>query len=267
MKLLIDVGNTRIKAGWLAPDGGREPAPLVMAPDELPAALPAWLAALPPLRGALGSVVAAPGLQARLQQLVRAHSGIDIAWQVARPAALGLINGYREPHRLGADRWLSLVGLWAHPRHAAARRRGCVQVLATFGTATTIDTITPDGRFPGGLILPGVALMRSSLASGTARLPGARGDLMDYPDHTLAAIQTGILAAQWGAVTHQLRLAGWHHPSVPLRLVVGGGAWPELAAVARDAVAAMPGLDLEIVDNPVLDGLAALAAHAQNDSA
>jgi len=267
MKLLIDVGNTRIKVGWLAPDGQREPAPLILAPDELPERLPAWLATLPPPRAALGAVVAAPELQARLQQLLQARSGLDIAWQVARPQALGLINGYREPHRLGADRWLSLVGLWAHPRHATARRRGCVQVLATFGTATTIDTITPDGRFPGGLILPGVALMRASLASGTARLPGAPGEPMDYPDHTLAAIQTGILAAQWGAVTHQLRLAGHHHPSAPLRLVVGGGAWPELSAVARDAMAVLPEVDFEIVDNPVLDGLAALAAQSPADAA
>src|SRR5690606_40571680 len=58
-------------------------------------------------------------------------------------------------------------------------------ILASFGTATTIDTLvvkntdTDPGnavhqyQFPGGLILPGPALMRTSLAENTAHLPDA----------------------------------------------------------------------------------------------
>src|SRR3546814_18446318 len=65
-------------------------------------------------------------------------------------------------------------------------------LLASFGTATTLDTLgaeRPAGStnesqgnlvFYGGLILPGPALMRSALATGTANLPEATEPFAAY---------------------------------------------------------------------------------------
>src|SRR3546814_3488501 len=57
--------------------------------------------------------------------------------------------------------------------------------------------------FYGGLILPGPALMRSALATGTANLPEANAPFAAYPTHTHQAISSGIAAAQAGALLRQ----------------------------------------------------------------
>src|SRR3546814_9881371 len=44
--------------------------------------------------------------------------------------------------------------------------------------------------FYGGLILPGPALMRSALATGTANLPEANAPFAAYPTHTHQAIRS-----------------------------------------------------------------------------
>src|SRR5690606_16857825 len=109
-------------------------------------------------------------------------------WVVPASQALGVSNGYREPERLGADRWAALLGLAGHEqaRGAETHSPACA-LLAIFGTATTVDTLRPvraagGGKadavfeFPGGLIFPGPEMMLSSLSTGTANLPRAQSD-------------------------------------------------------------------------------------------
>lgn len=261
MKLLMDVGNSRVKLGWLAQDGTREPAAAALPREDLATQLSAWLAALPtPPALALGVNVGGDDVARTLTTALQAV-GCPVQWQTAQPRTLGLVNGYREPQRLGADRWLSLVGLWAHPRHRPVPgARPCVRILATFGTATTVDTLTADGRFVGGLILPGVQLMLDALARGTAQLPLAGGPAADFPDHTDAAIMSGVLAAQTGAVVRQCRLALARFPEAAVQVAVAGGAWPTVGPELAEALAglALAGAP-QVLDNPVLDGLAMLA--------
>jgi type III pantothenate kinase len=68
------------------------------------------------------------------------------------------------------------------------------------GTATTVDTLAGDGRFLGGLILPGLDLMRRALARDTAALPLAAGKYSAYPRCTDDAIISGCIEAQAGAI-------------------------------------------------------------------
>jgi type III pantothenate kinase len=127
-------------------------------------------------------------------------------------------------------------------------------VLATFGTATTIDTLNPSNHFEGGLILPGPALMRQSLAQGTANLPLASGAGTDYPRQTLQAISTGVVAAQAGAVHRQCLTTQERFGVAPV-LCVSGGGWPEVEQELRRLLGH---LQIEVLANPVLDGLAYL---------
>lgn len=108
------------------------------------------------------------------------------------PAAAGVRNAYDFPERLGVDRWCALVGIRAQIESA------CVVVMA--GTATTIDSMSADGVFLGGMILPGLDLMRRSLATETADLPFARGRVVDFPTCTDDAIASGCMEAQLGAI-------------------------------------------------------------------
>ena len=58
-------------------------------------------------------------------------------------------------------------------------------VLAVMvGTAVTVDAIDQDGRFLGGLIMPGFGLMYRALESGTAGLKVPTGEVRDFPTNT-----------------------------------------------------------------------------------
>jgi len=262
MTILIDAGNTRVKLGWVHADGAREPQVVAIAHDALEHELPAWLAAQPARHAtAIGVNVAGSELGRRLEQVLE-DATCSLTWVNSANESLGLANGYARPGQLGTDRWVAMVGLWAHPRHQSAAARLPVQILASFGTATTIDTISPQGRFEGGVILPGLRLMLTSLVTGTANLPLAGGDAVAFPSDTHQAIATGALAAQAGAVLRQMLIARERFADTALRLAVTGGAWPEVEPelcrlLAQARLEAQPW----IMDNPVLDGLAMLAAH------
>lgn len=258
MKLLIDAGNSRIKAGWTRNGATPDGPILTLAHAEL-AQLPRWLAQLPPGgRQAVGVNVAGPIMAQRLAALL-AQAGYAVQWIQPAAQMLGLRNAYHDPSQLGADRWMGMLGVWA----AAPAPRPPL-LLATFGTATTLDTVGPDDRFAGGLILPGPALMRESLARGTAQLPRAAGAVQDYPQDTHAAIATGVAAAQAGAVLRQCLQAQARYGRMP-DVYVSGGGWPEVESETRALLEAAcaargaPPPPVRFVPHPVLDGLARFA--------
>src|SRR5258708_39952458 len=113
-------------------------------------------------------------------------------WVEAKRRQCGVTNGYGKPAQLGADRWAALIGAWS------ILRGPCLVVTA--GTATTMDVLRGDGRFVGGVIFPGLELMKRSLARNTAGLPLARGRFSAEPRNTADAIETGCLLAQAGAI-------------------------------------------------------------------
>lgn len=284
MILLIDSGNSRLKVGWLnvppnlttsgpvafaqAVDtlaaAAREPAAIAF--DNLdPHALGDWLGTLahPPTL-ALGVNVAGDKRGEGIRDALARHH-CPVHWITARAQLLQLKNRYTQPTKLGADRLVSLLGVCSrlpasHPPF----------VLASFGTATTIDTVGPDDTFIGGLIFPGPALMRSSLARGTANLPLAEGTVTEFPTDTHQAIVSGIAAAQAGAVVRQW-LAACQHFGQPASLYVAGGGWPEVEHETRRLLA-QTGSTMGVapapchLDRPVLDGLALLAAQPDPQS-
>ena len=195
--LLVDAGNTRVK--WALADTLATPGQWLE--HEHGAVLHADLATLPwrtlgTQRGAacaLVSNVAGSALRAELAALL---SPLPVTWFASRPALAGIANGYREPAQLGSDRFAAAIG-------ARALAPGRALVVATCGTATTIDAIDADGRFTGGMILPGLALMAASLANNTAQLPPVtpRVSLPSmFADNTMDAILSGCINAQAGAI-------------------------------------------------------------------
>ena len=289
LAVFVDSGNSRVKVGWLAlPDVARRPerssgsmqaspprdatrqdmshwtsGRYAAVPIEQTAAfdkhdlagLTAWLAALPRLatRNASGVNVAGNEQGARLST-VMGSAGFELTWHRATLNTGGLANGYDAPEQLGADRWAAMLGARHHNSADAPT------VVASFGTATTIDTIGPDGRFLGGLILPGPALMRSALFDNTADLPLADSGTVLFPTHTHAAIASGVAAAQAGAVLRQWTAAASRFDARPVLLVAGGG-WAVVAdEVVRlfDQCVVPPTVAPQFLPHPVLDGLAVL---------
>ncbi len=233
MILCIDCGNTRLK--WGVHDGAKWLAQGNIDYADF-AAFDGDLAAQPqPERAAVANVAGAQ--VAERVGAALANLAIPALWVRARAQQCGVTNRYDNPEQLGADRWAALIG--ARHLHAAP----CLVVCA--GTATTVDVLDGEGNFQGGLILPGVELMRQALARNTAQLPLAEGRFADLPRNTAAAIASGCRQAQAGAVERMFAQVAAHPDALCL---VGGGAAGEFYDLLR--------LPKRRVDNLVLEGLA-----------
>jgi type III pantothenate kinase len=238
MILTVDAGNTRIKWGvrgdgaWLAT--GALPS---READALAGAVPRdWR-----FERALVANVAGAAVQAGIEQAARALR-CEAQFVVAREAQCGVRSSYDVPAQLGPDRWVALIG---------ARRLiqgACLVVNA--GTALTVDALTDEGVFLGGLIVPGMELMRRALDSHTAGLRMQPGEVRYFPANTGDAIVSGAAHALAGAIE---RMAGFLQESgqTELRIVLSGGG----AALLRPLLA----LDVVPVEHLVLEGLAAIA--------
>ena len=242
MILCIDSGNSRIK--WSLHDGTawRETAAVDHAESPKMAALPQRLPM--PTRVLVANVA---GEAARLAIRQALAPWLAVLQEIeSTGSAGGVTNLYENPARLGVDRWCALIGA------RALVATPCVVVMA--GTATTVDTLDGDGRFLGGLILPGLDLMRRSLARDTAALPLAAGKYSAYPRRTDDAITSGCIEAQAGAIERACKRLG----AEAVCLLSGGAA---------GVVGEHLGMPHVIVANLVLEGLLRLggespAAHA-----
>jgi len=237
MILAIDCGNTRVKwgmreahaPGWRAL-GAVPLAGIGHLGDE-------WNSLPAPSRIVIANVA---GEHARAALCgVLARFGVEPVWIRSRAAQCGVSNGYADPGQLGADRWAALIGAW-QLQHAA-----CLVVNA--GTATTVDMLSSAGEFRGGIILPGVDIMKRALATNTAGLPLAAGRFADEPRCTADAIESGCLHAQAGAIE---RMFARLEPGA-VCLLSGGNA---------GRVRPILNIPLRAVDNLALEGLVRMVA-------
>ncbi|WP_305073161.1 type III pantothenate kinase [Propionivibrio sp.] len=233
MIVAIDAGNSRIK--WGCHDGitwkERGNVPTDEA-ERLADVAARW----PRTARVVACSVAGPAVETAVQNAL-GLSGLAVQWVRPEPSAHGVRNGYEQPERLGADRWAALVAA----RHKVAGP--CVVVCS--GTATTVDWLDGTGSFRGGLILPGMHLMLTALARGTAQLPHARGVFRDEPRNTMDAIVSGCLHAQAGAIERMYAKAATEEPAVICMLT--GGAAHRLAPCL--------GVPCRVEETLVLDGL------------
>jgi type III pantothenate kinase len=147
-----------------------------------------------------------------------------------------VLNSYEHPAQLGSDRWAALIAAW-HLELASCLVVNC-------GTATTVDALSAEGEFLGGLILPGVDMMRSSLAAGAAQLAQTVGVWREFPRNTADATFSGSIQAAVGAIRLQFEA-----------LAVRGSVRCLLSGGAADKVQTHLKLPLVRVDNLVLRGL------------
>lgn len=231
--LLIDSGNSRIKWGlhdgksWVALGHcGRE------NPDELASA---WKTLAP--SSALGSNVAGIEAQAAIESLL---PEIEFEWISARSSQCGVRNGYTIPEQLGSDRWAALI--------AAKSLLPDGGIVVGLGTAMTADILSREGRFEGGIIMPGLKAMTDSLKKGT-KLDFDEGRF-DFPAKSTAdGVSTGAVLALSGAIEKISRLRG-----NPQCLIFGG-----------DAPLVVPHLEMKatLAENLVLEGLLMIAGESR----
>ncbi len=152
-------------------------------------------------------------------------------WVAASAQSCGVKNSYKMPHQLGSDRWAALIAAWQ------LKKAACVVVNA--GTAITIDALTAEGVFMGGMILPGLYLMRASLAANTAGLEQLSGTLTLFPQNTGDAMISGAIQAISGAVVQMHSTLAGYEKTVPHLLLTGGDSSALLAALDDNAPVAV----------------------------
>jgi type III pantothenate kinase len=238
--LLVDAGNTRVK--WALVESaaplGQWTAHGAVAHGEIGSLAAKWQAHA--VERAIVANVAGPDMRARLAALL---PPVPVEWFASSASRAGVVNRYRNPAQLGCDRFAVAIG-------AHALTPGKAVIAATCGTATTVDAITAEGDFLGGMILPGLALMASSLARNTAQLPKVAPGASPPPlfaDNTDDAIVSGCLSAQAGAIE---RAVAAHRAEA---CIVSGGAAPWIASALN--------IPHSLADNMVLVGLHAVASY------
>lgn len=233
-RLLIDAGNTRIKL--VVVEGERWQA-VSSLPTCQSNELERYISACGELQQIWVSNVAGAEVERQLQQACVARHGAP-QFISAQSMQCGVRNGYQPPAQLGSDRWAALVAAW--------HQVGAACLVVSSGTATTIDALSDQGEFLGGLILPGITLMRRSLATGTAQLQTSSGDYARFPTNTADALASGAISATCGAIERQHRLLAVAGAPV----LLSGGA----------AQVLQPHINLPLMmDNLVLQGMLLIA--------
>jgi type III pantothenate kinase len=192
--VVIDVGNTSTGIGLY--DSGKVSrvthikGGIAKQPDACAAAV--RKASRGMVNGAvLGSVV--PRVNAVWQRLIRRELGCELL-VVKAGLPMEVSVDYPDPESIGADRLADACG--------GVRRYGAPLIVADFGTALTFDVITPDRRYVGGVITPGLPLMTDYLYERTALLPRVElaGPCPKLGRSTLQAMRIGAQIGYRGIV-------------------------------------------------------------------
>jgi type III pantothenate kinase len=247
--LAIDIGNTRLK--WALYDAPRPGAATLAHGAEFlenidKLADGPWQALPAPAR-MLGCCVAADAVKRRVEEQMEELWDVPAHWVVASAAEAGITNGYDHPTRLGADRWVAMIGAW-HRRPPGQPPRPMVVVMV--GTAVTVEAVDASGRFLGGFILPGHGIMLRALESGTAGLHVPTGEVREFPTNTSDALTSGGTFAISGAIERMVDHVREHCGAEPACIMTGGAGW-KMAPYMMER--------FDLVESLIFDGLLEIA--------
>jgi type III pantothenate kinase len=242
-ELLIDIGNTFLKWGLFRAGGRGSARENRLESDhvlleEIPALAAQFSKFHAPEQIIISNVAGTRVRSTMIRVLEVWPDAPPPHWVIPQEQAYDIVNRYRNPAQLGSDRWAALIG-------ARALLGDRPVLVVVCGTATTIDFLTAEGEFKGGVILPGVGLMLRALHQHTAALPDADGEYVESPTQTVDAIASGCQHAQAGAIERLYHLHVRHEPG--LVCLLSGGA-------AR-ALSPRLNIPFELHDNLVLEGL------------
>ena len=103
-------------------------------------------------------------------------------------------------------------------------------VIIDAGTAVTIDLLTNDKIFQGGVIYPGIDLQFISLAEHTSKLPKLKEKKINdfkIPNSTEDAIKTGIHFSIAGGIEKYIKQIKQQFPNI--EILASGGNWPTIS--------------------------------------
>jgi len=245
MLLALDIGNTEITVGLF--DGERLEADWRLTtgaertPDEWAAMLTTYFTQSGRSTHAVKAAVVAsvvPTVAADVGLGVHQACGVTPV-EVGPASPLPLRLDVDEPLTVGADRVVNTL--------AALSLYGRDTIVVDFGTATTFDCITGDGRFIGGVIAPGIRTAADNLIRRTAKLPATPlvPPARAIGRRTEECIQAGVVLGTAEAVGGLLRriMREWPTPQRP-HVVATGGLAALIAPLVPEIEALEPRLTL-----------------------
>lgn len=242
MNLLVDLGNSRLKWAWQTPGNLDMRTLALRARDPQDLFAEAWRGVNGTPARVLAACVTGEKWRSALADFARARWNVETEFARAQSEQLGVRSSYRSAESLGVDRWAALIAV-----RALTSRSACV---VDCGTAVTLDALSGDGRHLGGVIFPGLSLLRESLARGTDAIGAHPGDASSLlAQATADAVAAGTLHGLAGAI--ERIIAGQEALAGPMSLIVTGGDAGQLQPLLRRETRLVPDL--------VLQGLAHIA--------
>ena len=245
MLLAFDIGNTETTVGLFANDRleahWRLHSTPQRTPDEWSAAFTVHLTqaghSTQEIRAAIVASVAPQVTQSLCDGIVGATTREPV--RVDARSKLPIVLDVEEPLTVGADLIVNTL--------AAVQLFKKDTIVVDFGTATTFDCITADGRFIGGVIMPGLRTASDELVRKTAKLPATE---LTPPTHAIGrrtedCIRAGVLWGAADAVDGMVRRIKAEWPSKTPPMVVGTGGLAGLVApMCREIESVHPDLTL-----------------------
>ena len=224
MLLALDIGNTEISLGLFGGEDLERSWRVTTRPDRTPDEWAMVLRALfdeagldiTSVTGTVLCSVVPPTTDAMAEGLLTATGTAAVV--VTPESPLPVTLDVDEPLTVGADRVVNTL--------AASRLFGLDTIVVDFGTATTLDCVTADGHFLGGIIAPGLLTSSESLIQRAAKLSPTE---LTPPAHAIGkrtdeCLRAGILFGTADAVDGMVRRirAEWPTPRVPKVVSCGG---------------------------------------------
>jgi type III pantothenate kinase len=232
MLLALDIGNTETTVGLFQADRlvehWRLTTTTARTPDEWGALLSTYLTNAGHSPSGVRAVVVASVAPLVTQNVCEGVAAITAltAVLIDGRSVLPITLDVDEPLTVGADRIVNTL--------AAVHLFERDTIVVDFGTATTFDCITADGRFIGGVIMPGIRTASDELVRRTAKLPATE---LTAPERVIGrrtedCIRSGVIWGTVDAVDGLIRRIRneWPAPGDVRPLVVATGGLATLVA-------------------------------------
>ncbi|PVZ65767.1 type III pantothenate kinase [Pelagibaculum spongiae] len=246
--LLIDAGNTFVKWQQFSPSDFSKESSFGQFPLQEPQWEMLHQQINRPLERIMVSSVAGEAFDQKLVKQCQQHSAAPVQLLQSPNEFLQLKNSYFEPERLGIDRWLAMLAVWRETSQGFC--------LIDCGSAVTVDVVDGQGQHSGGLITPGLEMMRQSLFGGTGRVdrrPSEDSRQSFLACSTFHAVQGGTL---YSLVSYIDRIVDEIQATYgELNCVITGGDAEQLVSLLKQSFQMEKGL--------VFRGLKIFATHSE----
>ena len=244
MKLLIDIGNSRIKWAYLTQQQLHNPQAIThkdLVQRRLRVGV--LLGKQQPEQVYIANV-AGRDIGDRIAMAISNKWKLSPVFAEVKKSSHGVTNAYREITQLGIDRWLAVIAAWNRYQSAVC--------IVNCGTAVTIDGVSQTGRHLGGLIIPGLNLMQDRLNKATNGIKVESGERLElkFGRATMACVNNGAARAIVALVENVIDEMSQKYGRRLARIITGGDG---------ERIKTLFGKKFDYDPHLVLHGLALLA--------